>query len=219
MKRSSWSFLILFGASLLVAPPLCFAAEATPRNESLAVFVELYAKALQGRDVEAYKRLVHPRCRACINKDQGDYYELLFHRKQYLTVQTAEATFKILPESALTGMSYPLKPTHLIQVNLRLNEFKSKVLLVQVAQDNGSWFEVISCPVSEVLQTMRAAAIREHAEAARAETLLSSMRDPLRSELTTLLKQGKKVSAITRYREVSGEDLSVAKRVIELLEK
>jgi ribosomal protein L7/L12 len=116
-------------------------------------------------------------------------------------------------------MSYPLKPAHLIQVNLRLNEFKSKVLLVQVAQDNGSWFEVISCPVSEVLQTMRAAAIRERAEAARAETLLSSMRDPLRSELTTLLKQGKKVSAITRYREVSGEDLSVAKRVIELLEK
>ena len=219
MKRSSWSLQILFGASLLVGLPLCFADEATPRTESLAVFVERYAKVLQDRDVENYKRLVHPRCRACINRDQDDYYELLFHSKQYLTVRKVEATYKILPESALTGMTYPLKPTHLIQVNLRVDEFKSKILHVQVAQDNGSWFEVISCPVPEVLQTMRASAIRESAEVARAETLLSSMRDPLRSELTALLNQGKKVSAITRYREVSGEELSVAKRVIELLDK
>ncbi len=219
MRRSSRSFLMLFGASLLVGSALSFAAEVIPPTESLAAFVERYAKALQGRDVETYKRLVHPRCRACINKDQDDYYELLFHGKQYLTARTAEATFKILPESALTGMSYPLKPTHLIQVHLRLDEFKGKTLLVQVGPDNGLWFEVISCPTLEVLRNMRAAAINERAEVARAEALLTSLRDPLLSELTALLKQDKKVSAILRFREVSGEDLSVAKRVIELLEK
>jgi len=219
MRWSSGSFLMLFGASLLAGPALCFAAEVTPRTESLAGFVERYAKALQGRDVEPYKRLVHPRCRACINKDQDDYYELLFRGKQYLTARAAEPTFKILPESALTGMSYPLKPTHLIQVNLRLDEFNSKTLLVQVALDNDLWFEVISCPTPEVLRAMRAAAINERAEIVRAEALLSSLRDPLLGELTALLRQGKKVSAIMRYREISGEDLSVAKRVIELLEK
>jgi hypothetical protein len=112
-----------------------------------------------------------------------------------------------------------LKPTHLIQVSLRRDEFKSRTLLVQVAEDNGAWFEVIPCPVPDVLETMRAGAAVDRAEAAKADSLLASMSGPLRAELAALLKQGKKVSAISRCREISGVDLSVARRVIELLEE
>jgi hypothetical protein len=207
------------GAALLAGASLCSAAEVAAPKDSLAAFVERYARALQERDLDGYKRLVHPRSLACADVDQADYYEYLFHQKQWLTARTARASFKIVPESHLTGMVYPVRPTHLLQVNLALGEFKSKTLLVQVAAHEGAWFEVVPCPTPDVLRTLRASAAKERAEVARAEALLSSLRDPLRSELAALLRQGKKVTAIIRYRDVSGEDLSVAKRVIELLER
>ena len=48
--------------------------------------------------------------------------------------------------------------------------------------------------------------------------LASSVKEPLLSELKAMLREGQKVSAIRKYRDASGADLSTAKRVVELLE-
>ncbi len=51
----------------------------------------------------------------------------------------------------------------------------------------------------------------------RASTLARNIGQPLLGELQALLRDGRKITAIKRYREVSGEGLRVAKSVIDLL--
>lgn len=56
MRASSRSVLTRLGAALLAGASLCSAAEVAAPKDSLAAFVERYARALQGRDLDGYKR-------------------------------------------------------------------------------------------------------------------------------------------------------------------
>jgi len=47
---------------------------------------------------------------------------------------------------------------------------------------------------------------------------MAQLREPLLSELEGLLKEGRRVDAIRRYSAASGEDLTMARRVVEVLE-
>ena len=52
----------------------------------------------------------------------------------------------------------------------------------------------------------------------RAARLARSIEEPLRGELLALLRDGRKIPAIKRYREASGEGLRTAKSVIDILD-
>lgn len=215
---------ILSGAALLAGAVLCDAMETTPLTDSQKAFVERYVQAIQARDFEKYKHMVHPKCRACYTKDNEDFHRDMFQRRLWPThwpvVQDFRAkVLQTLPPETSAFLACPARPTHVIQLDFSAGEFKSKTVLVNVALENGSWFEVFGCPTPDALRKFRAARTQKDAELARAETLFSSLKDPLLSELKALLREDKKVTAITRYRDASGEDLSTAKRVIELLEK
>lgn len=223
-----WLVPILSGVALLMGAALCWAAPITSLTDSQKVFVERYVQALQDRDFEKYKPLIHPKCLACYSKDNEDFHRDTFQRRLWPThwpkVQDIRAKLnQTLPQSTPLAkeqeLGCPVRPTHVIQLDFSAGEFKGKSILVNVALDNGSWFEVFGCPSPETLQKFRVAKMQKDAEVARAETLFSSLKDPLLSDLKALLKQGKKVTAIGKYRDASGEELSTAKRVIELLEK
>ena len=68
-----------------------------------------------------------------------------------------------------------------------------------------------------MLAKYRAAKAAASTQDQRARELVANLKDPLRSELRQLLRDGRKVSAIMRYSQEVGEDPSVARRVIELL--
>ena len=53
---------------------------------------------------------------------------------------------------------------------------------------------------------------------ARAKALVAQLRESLRSELKGLLHEGRRVEAMRRYSAASGEDLTMARRVVDLLE-
>ncbi len=78
----------------------------------------------------------------------------------------------------------------------------------------GSFFPI---PNEEMLARMR----KFKAEADQIERLAPDLarkiEAPLLGELKALLRDGRKIAAIKRYREVSGEGLRVAKSVIDLL--
>jgi hypothetical protein len=56
-----------------------------------------------------------------------------------------------------------------------------------------------------------------HSKEQRAQSLAAQLADPLRAEIVALAKRGQRVEAIKRYATASGEDLAIAKRVVELL--
>lgn len=206
----------------------CLATEAAPLTKSQKAFVERYVQALRERDFEKYKPLVHPTCLACYTKDNEDFHRDVFQRRlwpmhwpkvQEVRAKLNQTLSQNAPLAEEPELGCRVRPTHVIQLDFSAGEFKGKTILINVAVDHGSWFEVFGCPTPENLQKFRAAKIQKDAEVARAEALFSSLKDPLLSELKVLLRQGKKVTAIIKYRDASGEDLSTAKRVVELLEK
>jgi ribosomal protein L7/L12 len=64
----------------------------------------------------------------------------------------------------------------------------------------------------------RAAKEANAARDARVKDLAVALQEPLRGEIAVLVKAGKKIDAIKRYRAASGEDLTTAKGVVEALE-
>jgi len=66
---------------------------------------------------------------------------------------------------------------------------------------------------------MRQAKLRDEAEWAKARTLAASLRNPLKAEVLAFLKQDRPVSAAKRYAEGAHVDLTLASRVIDVLEK
>jgi hypothetical protein len=66
---------------------------------------------------------------------------------------------------------------------------------------------------------MRQAQKRDEAEWAKARQLAASMRNPLRAEVLAFLKQDRPVSAAKRYAEATHADLTLATRVVDVLEQ
>ena len=52
----------------------------------------------------------------------------------------------------------------------------------------------------------------------RAKDLAAALQEPLRGEISALVKAGEKIDAIKHYQAASGEDLTIAKSVVEVLE-
>ena len=53
----------------------------------------------------------------------------------------------------------------------------------------------------------------------RAAQLLADLKDPLRSELTDLLRREQKIDAIKKYQQAAGVDLTTAVGVINALQQ
>jgi ribosomal protein L7/L12 len=52
----------------------------------------------------------------------------------------------------------------------------------------------------------------------QAQVLVSQLKDPLKSQLLALLKQGQKIGAIKQYQSSTGADLTTAVQVIDALQ-
>ena len=53
----------------------------TVLTRSQRTFAESYLAAVTGSDIERYKLLLHPATRACMNKDNADYFKTIFDRR------------------------------------------------------------------------------------------------------------------------------------------
>ena len=211
---------------LIVACLLYGIGEAFAQNPALTpeqqAFVERYVDAVRAKDVGRLRALVHPRSLACIQPDTAAFFDDVFaSRTRHPTaVQYAASVQPIAPGQALMmegDVTYPVRPTHWIQIDLAPGATSGAILMVQVVLERGAWLEVLPCPTPATLAKYRAAKATASTQEQRARELLANLKDPLRAELRQLLRDGRKVSAIMRYNQEAGEDLTVARRVIELL--
>ena len=130
-------------------------------------------------------------------------------------------TFRPLPADQAPMFAeqfdYPVRPTHLIQIDFATGPNSSTTLLLQIVRDGQEWREVVPCPRPETIAAWRASLAERarHAEAVRA--LAASASPELKSAVRKLVGEGRRVDAIKHYRAVTGHDLATAKDVVEIL--
>jgi hypothetical protein len=196
-----------------------------PIEASHRRFAEQYAAAARGRDVERYRRLVHPQSLACFTAENRDFFDdwtaraFRWKRDSPYRIVAVRLLGKGAPPSAPPTMAtYPVPPTHQIQIDLEMGPTRAASLVAEIASSGGTWLQVVPCPTAEGLASFRSAKQTSAAQEARARTLARGLAPALRAELTDLLKSGHRLDAMRRYAEASSEELTMARRVIDVLE-
>jgi hypothetical protein len=200
----------------------------TPPTEKLTMsqrtFATAYVRAVTGRDLRQYRRLIHPASLACWRPDNEEIFQDVFSRHQGLVVRDPRITVESLPPTlklfdfmAKQGLDYPVRPTHAFYVDLSTATDGRLLAAFSVLLDR-SWYEVLPCPTAEAVVRYREKKAKDTADETKARELAASVRDPLRAELLALLKEGKSVSAMKKYAEVTGVDLAMARRVVKAME-
>jgi hypothetical protein len=189
-------------------------------------FAESYLAAVTGPDIERYKQLLHPATHACMNKDNADYFKMIFERrvgkdaaKPRLRVQKLPEKFAMIDALEARGWIYATRPTHAFHIDLVSTGPKQSMIVAFAALDKRTWYEVLPCPSGMALDEMREAQRKDQAEWEKARRLAASLRDPLRSEVLGFIKKDRPVSAAKRYAEATHADLTLASRVVDVLEK
>lgn len=188
-------------------------------------FAAEYVAAVNGGDVERLRRLVHPKSLACITDQNRDFFDEILARdlRRKLPGPYRVVSVRVLDKSAPPMapprmVAYPVQPTHQIQIDVDTGPASSVTVIRELALSNGAWLAVLPCPTAEGLAAFRVAKRTADERQARAKALVAQLPEPLRSELKGLLKEGRRVEAMKRYSAASGEDLTMANRVVDLLE-
>ena len=195
-------------------------AEATGPPES---FAREIVEAIRSKNQDRRMAALHPKSRACINGTTQPYFDWIFTRQFRYQLP---AKFKV-SSSPLTGSidplpdksAYPVTPTHQVQIDFTTSPFSSTSIVVLATQDGKRWYEVLPCPTPETLVGVKKSSAESDRQNQRIQELAANLTEPLRAELLTLLKTGRRVDAIRKYASATGEELVIAKGVVELLGK
>ena len=207
----------LFVACLIAAQ--VYAADAEPAIR--ASFVTPWLAAVRSGDEAKVRRLFHPKVLACSNDETREYFQSLFAAELKYRLRTEYRITKIEPlqgQEALNllppdGFSYPVQPTYEVDI-----DFGRTTVIRYLAESHGSWYEVQPCPNQKGMAYLREQKAKGQEQNQRASRLLAELKDPLRSELLALLKQERKIDAVKKYQAATGEDLTTAVMVMNLLE-
>ncbi len=186
-------------------------------------FAQDYLAAIKSPDVERYKRLLHPRTRACITPTNDEFFNTIFQRRVGRFAKNAQFSVRKVKGASLvtsarnSGLSYPERPTHAIQIDMIPNHANNYAIVALVVRENGIWYEVLPCPSPKGLEAVREAKARAAADSAAAQAMADSLQGPLRIEVLTLAQDSGSVSAAKRYAEAVQIDLAMARRVVKAL--
>jgi hypothetical protein len=121
-------------------------------------FGERYIAAINGTDVEAYKKLLHPSTRPCLNKDNAEFFGPIFNRRVNRAATNAKLSIEKLPEKfgmvdalAAKGYLYSPAPTHAFHIDFISAPAKDVSIVAFVVQDKGVWYEILPCPSAAAL--------------------------------------------------------------------
>lgn len=199
----------IVNASSTAVPPESFANE--------------IVQAIRSKKTEQRIVVLHPQSRACITSRTQPYFDWIFKRQFR---HQLPANFKV-SSTPLTGpvgplpdkSAYPVQPSHQVQIDFDISPTNSTSIVVLATYDGKRWREVLPCPSPETLAGVQKSSSEYDRQNQRIKELAANVSLSLRSELLALLKAGRRVDAIRKYASATGEELVIAKGVVELLGK
>jgi hypothetical protein len=216
MKRS----LAVVGAMMLLAASADLAR--SQDDDRARAFVANVVEALNSKSPARRQALLHPRSLPCATIEPDSFYTWMVTR-QFKDSVPADYKWKITPvppEQPLMfadKFDYPVRPTHTLQLDFQLAPHGGKTMLLYLVRDADRWYEMTPCPRPETLAAARAARQAEGRRAERVKALIASMPAELKSQVLELVRVGRRLDAAKQYQAASGEDLTTAVEVVELL--
>ncbi len=212
--------VLVVGACLLLAG---IAGNAWSQSTGEAgAFVKNLVEAINSKSLDRRKALVHPKSLVCATTEPSSFYHSMATRQARDSVP-AGYKWKITPVQPgqpplfADKFDYPVRPTHLLQLDFETGANRSKTMILQIVRDGTKWHEVIACPKPETVAAARAAGQARAERTKRAQMLVAKIAPQLKESVMALLRQGRRIDAIKQYQSASGEDLTTAVEVIELL--
>jgi hypothetical protein len=206
-----------------LASTLVAASVAAQDTQADRVFVTMFVEAVN-RGAAGRLPLVHAKARACATGAVGEWWNVSVARQAKQGVP-AEYRWTLKPIPAgeqppfAEGFDYSVKPTHILQIDMRPKPFTFRTMLVRLARDGDRWAEVMPCAKPEMQAKIRATLEAKARQAERVKGLIAAMPAPLREKVLAEIREGHSVSAAKTYADESGEDLTTATEVVELLEE
>lgn len=195
---------------------------AAQESEADRAFVAAFVAAVNGGTEAARAALVHPASRPCITGEPGEWWTDSVARQARSPVP-AQHRWKITPVPAgqpplfAERLSYPLNPTHVLQLDMQDAPYRFRTMLVQLARHGDRWREVVPCANAEAVAAIRAVKADKARRAERVKALAVSMAPAMRERLLGLIRAGERIEASRTYARESGEDLTTAVDVVEVL--
>ena len=112
---------------------------------------------------------------------------------------------------------YPLRPSHQLQIDFDTGPYSSTSIVLFIVRDGARWYEVLPCLRPDAIAGIPAIEAKRAEQARKVESLVAGLNDPLRAEIIALARQGRRIDAINKYRNATGQDLTTAKDVVDLL--
>jgi ribosomal protein L7/L12 len=205
-------------AALALAALACGPSFAQATDPHARAFVQQMVEAINRGDAAARRALMHP---AALR------YERLDAAGPWAPPREAVPSgyrWRIEPLPAgskglfAERFDYAVTPTHHLHIDYESAPNHARSMLLQLVRERGgAWREVTGCPTAKTVQDARAAAPQRAEQAARIERVSAQLAPALKGEVIKLVAEGRKVDAILRLREATGEELAVAKGVVERL--
>ena len=217
MRTTQLAALAILGMAIGAVP---VAGQDNPRDR---VFVTQFVEAVN-RGASARLPLVHGKARACATGAVGEWWNVSVARQAKEGVP-AEYRWTLKPIPAdeqppfAEGFEYTVQPTHVLQIDMRPKPYTFRTMLVRLARDGDRWAEVVPCAKPEMQARIPATLEAKARQAERVKGLVAAMPAPLREKVLAEIRDGRRVSAAKTYAQESGEDLTTATELVELLEE
>jgi len=198
------------------------AGAAAQESDADRAFAAACVAAVNGGTAAARAALVHPASRPCITGDPGEWWADSVARQAKAPVPS-QHRWKITPVPAgqtpmfSERLIYPVVPSHVLQLDMQDAPYRFRTMLVQLAKSGDRWTEVVPCADAEAVAAIRAVKADKARRAERVQALAAGMTPVLRERLLGLIKDGQRIDASRTYARESGEDLTTAVDVVELL--
>jgi hypothetical protein len=183
-------------------------------------FADRYIKAVNSRDLKALRELIAPKSLACFTARTEPYLtgwlqsqlEEPISTPYTLTVEKRDE--HDMPETMLFIL--PLPPTYQMNITTKVGD-QDFVIGRPIAFQDGRWYEIAPCPTDLGMEQFvkRQQAIKK--EAALVDQLYTQLKDPLLSDLKSLIARGKSKEACDKYATAAKVQRRTACEVIEKL--
>lgn len=208
-----------FTAVLLLA----ISGSAMPADPPAGIFVKALVAAINAGDLAQRKALLHPDTLRCSTPGKDLLLDEQFARQARFPIP-ASVTWRLTPAPPgqplfADKFDYPVRPTHLLQLDYETGPNRSLGLILQLAQHRGEWREVAACPRPETVAAAKEASVARAKHQEKVDRLVRTLPAGLKAEVLAHLKNGRRIDAIRAYRAGSGEGLSTAKSVVDALEQ
>lgn len=123
-------------------------AQAPPGADA---FVKEFIATINRGSVDERRALLHPIARPCTETAARGLFERAVKRQasSQVPAQHTWAMRPVPPDQPLMfadKLDYPVRPSHVLQIDYETEARRGRTMLLQVVQDAGRWYEVFPCP-------------------------------------------------------------------------